>query len=44
VRDESFIMKRRALDVETIVLAAAVVVAAVLATPASAAEQLGARR
>src|SRR5262249_48666124 len=40
VRDESFIMKRRALDVETIVLAAAVVVAAVLAPPASAAEQL----
>src|SRR5215470_5945249 len=40
VRDESFIMKRRAVDVETIVLAAAVVVAAVLAPPASAAEQL----
>jgi Esterase PHB depolymerase len=40
VRDESFIMKRRALDVETIVLVAAVVVAAVLAPPASAAEQL----
>ena len=40
VPDDSFIKKRRALDVETIVLAAAVVVAAVFAPDASAAEQL----
>jgi hypothetical protein len=37
VPDDSFIKKRRALDVETIVLAAVVVVAA---APALAAEQL----